>query len=695
MKKKHDFGKFVCKYRNIILVVCLLLLIPSIIGMEKTKVNYDILVYLPEDIETMKGQQILTDDFDMGAFSISIVDNMNSKDVIKLENKIKDIDGVNKVVSLYDAIGTSIPVDMLPSKVTDKLYKDNSTLLLITFNESTSNEKTLDAVDQIRELTKEQCKIGGLSSTVLDTMNLSNKEVVSYVLIAVVLCAIVLMLALDSYFIPVILLGNIGVAILYNMGSNIMFGEISYITKAISAILQLGVTTDFSIFLYHKYENAKKTSKNNIEAMSSAINETMVSVIGSSFTTIAGFLALCTMELTLGKDIGLVMAKGVLFGLICVITLFPALILLFDKVIDKTRHKPFIPEFKHIKAFTIKHYKLIFAIFLILLIPAWYGQNNTKVYYKLDSSLPASLASSVANSELKSKFNIVSPEVVLIDKNLSNNETNKMIDEIKELDGIDIVVSYSKISDLAIPEDMINEDVKKVFESDKYKMIFINSTYEIASDELNNQISDVNNIIKKYDNNAITAGEGPLMKDLINISNTDFNNVTASSIGVIFIIMLFVLKSASLPVLLVSIIEFAIFANMSVPFYTGKTIPFITSIVIGTIQLGATIDYAILMTTKYIDERKKGKDKMKAIKIALDNSVNSIFVSGLCFFAATFGVGVYSKLEIISSLCTIIARGAIISMIVVITVLPSFLIIFDKLIIKTTLGFKGGKKYEQ
>lgn len=690
---KKNIGDFVCKHRKIIIIVCLLLLIPSFIGIKKTKINYDILVYLPDDIETMKGEEILTDDFNMGAFSISIIDNMNAKDGVKLENQIKEIDGVNKVASLYDALGTNIPINMLPSEVTDKLYKDNSTLLLITFDESTSNAKTLDAVDKIRSITNEKCEIGGLSATVLDTMNLSNKEVSIYVIIAVLLCVGALMLSLDSYVIPFILLGNIGVAILYNMGSNIMLGEISYITKAISAILQLGVTTDFSIFLYHKYENAKKTNKDKIKAMSKAINETLISVTGSSLTTIAGFLALCTMELTLGKDIGIVMAKGVFLGVLCVVTLFPSLLLLFDNVIEKTKHKVILPDFKHIKDFTIKHYKLIFVIFLVLLIPAWYGQNNTKVYYKLDSSLPASLASSIANSDLKEKFNIVSPEIILVDKNLSNNKTNEMIAEIENLEGIDFAISYSKLSDLAIPEEMISQDIKDVFESDTYKMVLINSTYDIASNELNDQIDKVNKIVKKYDSNAITAGEGPLMKDLITISDTDFKNVTIASIGVIFILMVFVLKSISLPVILVGIIEFAIFTNMAVPFYTGKTIPFISSIVIGTIQLGATIDYAILMTTKYLEERKKEKEKMVAVRTALDHSVNSIFVSGLCFFAATFGVGMYSKLEIISSLCTIISRGAIISMIVVITVLPSFLIIFDKLIMKTTWGFKGGKKH--
>lgn len=495
------------------------------------------------------------------------------------------------------------------------------------------------------------------------------------------------MLSLDSYVVPILLLLNIGIAILFNMGTNVFLGNISYITKAISAVLQLGVTTDFSIFLYHKYENAKKTNKDKNIAMKKAINETITSVTGSSLTTIAGFLALCFMTLTLGKDIGIVMAKGVLFGLICVITVFPALLLIFDNMIEKTTHKVIIPSFKKLKEFVIKRYKLIFVIFLLLLIPAYIGQKNTKVYYNLDRTLPSSLDSSIANKSLKNDYKIVSPEMILVDKNLSNDEINDMIGELKNIKGIDFALSYSSISDIGLPLDFMDSKITSMLESDKYKMIIVNSVYDIATDKLNSQITKVNDVVKNYDKNAIVAGEGPLMKDLVEISDTDFRNVNYASIIIIVIIMLFVLKSYSLPVLLISAIEFAIFVNMSVPYYTNTSIPFIASIVIGTIQLGATIDYAILMTTKYLEERKT-KDKFKAIKASLDSSVSSIFVSGMCFFAATFGVGIYSKLEMIGSLCTLISRGAIISMIVVIMVLPSILIIFDKLIYKTTKGFK-------
>ena len=689
MKK---FGDFVCKNKIAIIIISILLLIPAVIGIYKTRINYDILVYLPDDIETVKGQDILANDFNMGAFSTVVVENMSSYDILQLEDKIKDVKGVEKVVSLTDLTGTTIPKEMLPSEIVDKVSKGDAELMLVTFNDSTSSDETLEAIESIREIADSSTKIGGMSAMVLDTMNLSTEEITAYVVIAVILCIIVLMLALDSYFAPILLLGNIGVAILFNMGTNIFLGEISYITKAISSVLQLGVTTDFSIFLYHKYEKASKRTKNKDKAMSKAISETLVSVLGSSLTTIAGFLALCTMNLTLGKDIGIVMAKGVLMGLICVVTLFPALILIFDKQIEKTKHKPFIPEYKRIKAFTLKHYKIIFVIFLLLIIPAWYGNKNVDVYYNLDRSLPDNLPSSIANTTLKEKFNVVSPEMILVSSDIKNDELNDMIDEIKDLDGIDLVLSASELSNLGIPEQIIDEDIKSIFKSDDYQMVFVNSIYGTATDELNSQVDKLNKIVKKYDKKGIVAGEGPLTKDLVEISDQDFHNVNYASIGVILIIMLLVLKSISLPILLVCGIEFAIFVNMSVPYYMGTTIPFIASIVIGTIQLGATIDYAILMTTKYLEERKNGKEKHKAMKVALDNSVNSIFVSGLCFFAATFGVGAFSKLEMIGSICTLIARGAIISMLVVIMILPSILLIFDGLISKTTSGFiKEGK----
>lgn len=685
MKKLPEF---ICHHKLGIVILTIILLIPSLIGIYKTKINYDILVYLPSDIDTMKGQDILSQDFDMGAFSVSVIENMNSKDLLKLEDKIKKIDGVANVVSYADLTGTTIPKEILPNEVLDRISKDNTDLLLITFDESTSNEKTMNAIEQIRDVTDENTKIGGMSSMVLDTKNLSDSEVVIYVLIAVVLVILVLMISLDSYAVPFILLLNIGIAILFNMGTNVFLGNISYITKAISAVLQLGVTTDFSIFLYRRYEKTKKDMKNPDEAMKVAIKDTFVSVIGSSLTTIAGFLALCTMRLTLGKDIGIVMAKGVFFGVLCVLVVFPALILLLDKLIDKTKHKTILPEFTKIKTFALKHYKAIFILTLILAIPAYYGNQHTKVYYNLDTSLPNTLESIQANQILKEKFNIISPEIVLLNKDIKSDKVNKMISEIEQIDGIDLVLSFSKLETYGISKDVLPNDVRSIFESDNYQALLINSTYETATNELNEQVEKVTNIIKQYDKNGILAGEGPLTKDLVQISNQDFINVNYTSIVAIFLIMLIVLKSFSLPVILVSVIEFAIFINMGIPYYMNTTLPFVASIVIGTIQLGATIDYAILMTTKYLEERKNKKDKFESVKVALDSSVSSIIVSALCFFAATIGVGVYSKLEMISSLCNLMSRGAIISMLVVILVLPSFLLVFDKLIVKTSTGFR-------
>lgn len=689
MKK---LGEKICKNRIKILIITLILFIPAIIGMEITKINYDILVYLPDSIETIEGQNILTEEFDMGAFSVTIIDGMNSKDILSLEEEIRGIEGVAKVVSTYDAIGTTIPIEMLPNEVSSKVKKDNSDLMLITFKYSTSHETTIKAIESIRKLTKEKCKVSGMSAMVLDTMNLSESEITIYIIIAVLLCIIVLEISLDSYIVPFLLLINIGISILFNLGTNIIFGQISYITKALVAVLQLGVTTDFSIFLYHAYENAKENGQSNLSAMSEAIHKTFTSVIGSSLTTIAGFLVLCTMNLTLGRDLGLVMAKGVFLGVVCVLTIFPSLILVCEKLIEKTRHKVIIPKFNKLNSFIIKHHKIIFIIFLILLIPAYLANKKIDIYYKLDESLPDTLECIIANTELKEKFNIVSPEIILVDTSISNANLSGMTNEISNVEGIDLILSSSNLTEIGIDENMLSEDIKSIFESDNYKMVFINSTYEIASDELNSQVEEINKIIKKYDKKAILAGEGPLMKDLITISDKDFSNVNASSIICILIIMLIVLKSISLPILLILSIEFAIFVNMSIPYFGNISLPFVAPIVLGTIQLGATIDYAILLTTTYIENRKKNLPKNDAMENTLKSCVNSILVSGLCFFGATFGVGVYSDLEMISSLCTLISRGAIISMIVVIFILPSILLLFDKVIIKTTANFKRSEK---
>ena len=689
----YKFGEFVVKNKKLIIIISLLLLIPSIFGMMATRVNYDILVYLPDTIKTVQGQEILSNDFDMGAYTIIVLKNMPAKDILKLETTIKDrIDNVQMCASIADLTGEDFPLEMLPDDIANHLYKDGETLMIVTFKDAISSDTTLESIEQLRKICDERCMISGMSATLLDTKALTNSEITIYVLIAVGLCLIILQLALDSYVAPILLLLNIGFAILYNMGTNYFLGEISYITKAISAVLQLGVTMDFAIFLYHSFMSEKGHEKDINKAMSIAIAKTLTSVLGSSLTTIAGFLALCGMNLTLGKDIGIVMAKGVLFGLICVVTVLPALILAFNSIIDKSHHKEIIPKFKHISNFVIKHHSIVLVIFIIMLPIAFYGYKNTEVYYKLDSSLPDTLPSISANNEVSNKFNVVSPEMVLISSNVSDSNINKMLDEIESLDGIEWTLSLSRLEKEGIPKSILPNDLIQKVETEKYKLIIINSKYQMATNELNNQISKVNEIISRYDNNAILAGEGPLMNDLVEVSNHDFNSVNTISIGIIFILMLFVLQSISLPVILIIVIEFAIFINMGIPYYTNTTIPFIASIVIVTIQLGATIDYAILITTKYVGKRKDGLNKNDSIKYAVSTSVNSIVVSALCFFAATFGVGVYSNIEMIGSLCTLMGRGAIVSVSVVIIVLPTFLWMFDKIICKTTKGMKVVKE---
>ena len=682
------FGQFICKHRKIILILALLLLIPSLIGIKATRINYDILVYLPDDIETIQGENILSEDFNMGAFSVVILDDMQTKDILKLEKKFKELDNVEKVVSIADITGSSIPTDFLPDSVKDTVYKDGKTVMLVTFKDQISSDTTLKSIEDMRKIADSQCKISGMAATVLDTRDLSNSEILIYVIIAVLLCLIVLELALDSYIAPFLLLLNIGIAILYNMGTNIIFGEISYITKAISAVLQLGVTMDFAIFLYHSYVQERAKISDINEAMANAIGKTLMSVVGSSLTTIAGFLALCSMNLTLGKDIGLVMAKGVLFGVICVVTVLPAMILELNGLIEKTKHKVILPKFTRLKDFVIKHYKAFAVAFIVILPIAFYGYKSTQIYYNLDKSLPSYLDSVSANTSLKEDFNMVSMELLLIDKNIPNYKVNEMLDEIDDLDGIEWALGFSNIASSGIPKEALPDDLLSIFQNDKYQMVIINSKYEMATTELNEQVTKVNEISKRYDENSILAGEGPLMKDLVEISDHDFNSVNTFSIGIIFVLMIIVLKSISLPIILIAVIELAIFINMGIPYYTNTVLPFIASIVIGTIQLGATIDYAILITNKYVTNRKDGKDKKSAVDDALGTSISSIAVSGLCFFGATFGVGAYSKIEMIGSLCTLMSRGAIVSMLCVITLLPSFLLIFDKLICRTTIGMK-------
>lgn len=673
----------------LILIVSFILLIVSVFGYINTRVNYDILVYLPDSIETIKGENILTDDFGLGSYAFVMVDNKSSNYILNLEDKIKNIKNVNAVYSVADVIDTTIPYDMLPDEVKDKLYSDNETIIFVTFDGSTSEDSTITAVRELRETVSDATRVSSMTAMVIDTMDLSNQEIVAYVAIAVLFCLIILLLTTDSYIIPFLLLSNIGIAIIYNMGSNYFLGDISYITKSISAVLQLGVTTDFSIFLYHKYEDSKKKIKDKKKAMSDAIVQTFKSILGSSLTTFAGFLALCTMDLLLGKDIGIVMAKGVLFGLLTVVTIFPAFLLIFDKQIDKTKHKILLPEFKKLPKFITSKSKAILIIFIILMIPAYYGNSHYDVYYKLDDSLPKDLAFNVANSDLAKKFNITSPEIIILDKDVSSSEVEELTDELKNVKGIDLVLAPSEIINNGL-ETILPDELQDLFNNDKYQLVLTNSTYEIASDKLNDQITTINKIVHKYDKKAIVAGEGALMKDLITIADHDFKMVNYTSLAVIFVIMILVLKSLSLPMVLSLVIEFAIFVNMSIAYYTGTSLPFIASIVVGTIQLGATIDYAILMSTTYIEKRQKSADKKKCMEETLGFTIPSIITSALCFFAATSSVGFYTKIDMIGSICNLLARGSLISMASVIFILPTLLMMFDKIVLKNKNAKKEG-----
>ena len=684
----NKIADFIVKRKLLILIFGLLLLIPAFIGFVTTRINYDILVYLPNNIETIEGENVLTDDFKLGSYAFVMIDNKSNKEVLDIEDKIKDVKGVNEVVSAVDLIDSGVPDNFLPDEVRDKLYSDTGTLVMVTFNGTASSDETINAVKDLRKIAKADA-ISSMTAMVVDTMNVSDKEMIAYILIAVALCLVALTLATESYLIPVFLLFNIGIAVLYNFGSNIFLGEISYITKAIAAILQLGVTTDFSIFLYHKYEQEKKKSSTNNEAMKNAIVSTFKAVVGSSLTTFAGFLALCTMTLTLGTDIGIVMAKGVVFGLITVLTIFPALLLVFDKWIEKTTHRSYFPKFTIIKSFIVNKRKLILIIFALLLIPAIIGYKNYGVYYKLDESLPKDLPFNIANEKLKKEYNLVSPSMILVDKNLSQDKIKNLSKDLKKVEGIDLVIAPNEVLDSGIIS-VLPKELEKILNNDKYNLIVINSKYEIASSELNKEFDQINSIVKSYDKKAIVAGEGALMKDLVKIADHDFKAVSYTSILVILCIMFIVLSSLSLPFILILVIEFAIFLNMACAYFTGTTLPFIASIVVGTIQLGATIDYAILMSTRYLEERKKEKIPKKAMKNTLDGVTVSIITSALCFFCATIGVGVYTDIDIIGSICTLLARGSVISMLVVLFVLPSLLVTFDKLIMITTKTKKGG-----
>ena len=684
MKK---ISSLIVKKRMMILIISLVLLIPSVFGYISTKINYDLLTYLPKEIDTMKGQDILKEDFGTGAFSMLVSENMKPKEVSALKEKIQDVPHVKDVIWYDSLLDTSVPMEMLPKDLFEAFNHGDATLLMILYDDTSSAEGTMDAVREIRKIADERVFLSGMTAVLVDTQALSEAEAPLYVLLAVVLCAITLMLAMDSWLIPFVFLASIGIAIVYNLGSNLFLGQISYVTKALAAVLQLGVTMDYSIFLWHSYEKYAETEDKE-KAMAHAIEDTMSSVIGSSVTTIAGFIALCFMSFTLGLDLGIVMAKGVLLGVVCCLTVLPAMILVFDKPLRKTKHKALLPDLKGIATFSIGHEKIVLILCALLLIPVVHGYRNTPVYYNLDSSLPRDLASIQANEKLKEEFNMNSTHMLLMDAGVEEKKVMEMADEMKKEDGVKFVLGLNTVKGPLIPEEFVPEKLKDALISDNYQLLLIGSEYEVASEAVNNQVAKLTEIAKAYDPESMLIGEAPCTKDLIEITDHDFNTVSTVSIGVIFLIIAIVFRSVSLPALLVAVIEFGIMINMGIPAYTGSKIPFIASIVIGTIQLGSTVDYAILITTKYRRSRTAGVPVRKAVTDAVNESAKSVMVSALAFFASTFGVGMYSNSDMISSLCTLMSRGALISMLCVLLVLPAVLVAFDGIITKTTLAQK-------
>ena len=687
----EKFGKVIVKLRIPILILSFLLLIPSAIGYFNTRVNYDILYYLPNEIETMQGQDILMDDFNKGAYAMVVVQNMDTKSTDRLIKKVENVDHVAQVISYTGIVGEDVPSEIVPSKFRKYFENDSTdtTLFAIFFDNTTSSDDTMNAIIQIREQTEGQAFISGMSAVVTDTKNLSEKETPLYVLIAVVLVCIVLAIFMDSFLVPVFFMISIGMAIVYNLGSNILLGEVSYITKALAAVLQLGVTLDYSIFLWHSYKEMKEIyPDDHKEAMAVAISNTLTSVVGSSITTVAGFIALCFMSFTLGLDLGIVMTKGVVFGVICCVTVLPSMIMIFDNALEKTKHRQLIPDFPKISDFVVKHHVIFAILFVVLFIPFAYFQAHASVYYNLDASLPDTLPSVQANTKLSEEYDMGAAHMILLDKELDAKQKYNMIADIEKVDGVKQVLGLESIIGPAFPEGMIPENVKEILESDNYELMLIMNEYAVASDEVNSQLSEINTILKQYDPTGMLVGEAPCTKDLIEITNHDFAVVSAVSILAVFFIIFFVFKSISLPVILVMVIEGAIFINMGIPFLTGTKLPFIASIVIGTIQLGATVDYAILITSRYEKERGEGKSKKDAIQIAHKTSIRPVMVSAFSFFAATFGVGMYSQIDMISSLCLLMARGALISMCAVLLFLPAMFWLFDGIICKTSLNFR-------
>ena len=689
----YKFGKAVVKGRFIILILSFVLLVPSLIGMLGTRINYDILSYLPKDLDTMKGQDIMLDEFGKGGFAFVMIDGMQDKDVKKLEAKLAKVDHVCDVI-WYDSIADiNLPKEVLPKKLYDFFNSENATLMAVFFDDTSASDASMKALEEVKDIAGKQCFVAGMTAAIDDIKDLTINETTGYVIIAVCLTSLVLALTMDSFLIPVFFMLSVGMAVLYNLGSNIFLGEISFITQALTAVLQLGVTIDYSIFLWHSYKEQQKEHPNdNKEAMAVAISKTISSVVGSSVTTVAGFLALCFMSYKLGLDMGIVMAKGVVIGVIACVTILPSMILIFDKALTKTMHRDLIPSLDKLSKFIIKHRAVCITAFLVILIPALYGYTHTNVYYDLTATLPKDLDSIVANTKLEEEFHMSTTHILMCDAELDSKSMNNMLKEMNKVDGVKFSLGLSSLIGPNIPREVIPDKLTQVLKSENWQMVLIGSEYKTASDEVNEQISKIQDIVEKYDKKAMLIGEAPCTKDLINITDRDFKVVSAVSILAIFLIIFFVLQSFSLPIILVSVIEFAIFVNMGLTCYLHATIPFIASIVIGTIQLGATVDYAILMSTRYKSERNSGLGKTEAVTIALSTSIKSIIVSALGFFAATFGVGVFSRVDMISQLCSLLSRGAIISMITVIFMLPSMLMLFDPIIIRSTFGMKNAKR---
>ena len=685
-------GKWIAKHKVLIVLISMILLIPSVIGMAATRVNYDILSYLPDSLETVEGQDIMVDEFGMGAFSMVIVEDMDLKDVAALKEKFQDVEHVKDVL-WYDSVANlSIPVSMIPDKFKDAFFNGDATMMIALFDNTTSSDAAMEAVTDMRKIANEQCFISGMSGVVTDIKNIALEEMPIYVVIAAGLSLLVLLLAMDSLVVPILFLLSVGLAVLYNLGSNIFLGQVCYITKSLTAVLQLGVTMDYSIFLLNSFEVYKKKYDEKERAMAHAIADTFKSVAGSSVTTIAGFLALCVMTFALGRDMGIVMAKGVVIGVVCCVTVLPAMILVFDKAIEKTKHKALLPNMDKASGFITKHYKVWLIVFLVLLYPAIYGNNHTQIYYNIDKSLPATLASNVANDKLKEDFDMSTMHMILLRNGLDSKQKTQMLDKIDEIDGVKWSLGMNSLIGPSFPESMIPSNIREMLESDNYEVQFVCSEYSSATDECNAQLASIQEIVKEYSPDSMVIGEAPLMKDLQDTTDVDLQRVNILSMAAIFVIILFVFKSISLPFVLLAVIEFAIYVNMAIPYYQGVTLPFVASIVIGAIQLGATVDYAILMTSNYQKQRYLGKTKKESISIAHKFSMKSIIVSGCSFFAATFGVALYSQVDMIGSICTLLARGAVISTVVVLLVLPAMFMVFDPLIVHTSKGFLPDKK---